>query len=346
MAAEKIPTTMRAWQYATAKGGIDKNLKLNPSAPVPTPKKDQHLVKILATALNPVDYKPAEWPLTSLLLIPKPATPCIDIAGVIVTPAPGSPLKKGQLVFGAASKTPFAAGGLAEYAAVPSGSVISVPEGLSPIDAAACPVAALTAQQSLQPRLKQGSRVFLNGGSGGVGTYAIQIAKQSGAHVTVSCSGANAALCRSLGADEVLDYRASPLLGQLQRLAKDSKPFDLVVDHVFADPLLYWKAHTYTTPQAPFLNVAGTPSWGYIWTTIKINLLPGFLGGGKRRWESMLTESKEDQLREIGGKLASGEMKTVIDRVFAFEEGAEAFTRLKTGRARGKIVVEVAKAGS
>ena len=146
-------------------------------------------------------------PLLSWLAIPKPAIPGIDIVGRIVKPANGSSLKTDQLVFGAASASALAGAGLAEYAAVPSNGVVTVPSGMDLIDAASIPVAGLTAYQSIIPHVKPGSRVFLNGGSGGVGVFAIQIAKAVDCHVTTSCSTTNVELCKSLGADEVIDYK-------------------------------------------------------------------------------------------------------------------------------------------
>ncbi len=89
------PSTMRAWQYSSTKGGLERNLKINLSVKLPKPKPDQHLVQIIATALNPIDYKPAEIPGVARFVITKPATPGIDFAGSIVRPAPGSPFMPG-----------------------------------------------------------------------------------------------------------------------------------------------------------------------------------------------------------------------------------------------------------
>jgi NADPH:quinone reductase-like Zn-dependent oxidoreductase len=115
MASPFPPSTIRAWQYSSTKAGIEKNLKINPSAPLPKPKPNQHPVQVIATALNPVDYKPTEIPLVGRLLVPKPATPGIDFAGCIVTPAIGSSLKRGQVVFGVSGTSPLAGGALSEF---------------------------------------------------------------------------------------------------------------------------------------------------------------------------------------------------------------------------------------
>jgi NADPH:quinone reductase-like Zn-dependent oxidoreductase len=196
MAAPFPPSTIKAWQYMTTKGGLEKNLKLNPSVPLPTPSSTQNLVQIIATALNPVDYKPAENALISRLAIPKPATPGIDFAGLIVTPAAGSPLKRGQLVFGVAGTSPLAAGALSQFAITPKEATVAVPEGIDPIDAATVGVAGLTAYQSIVPRVKKGDKILINGGSGGTGVFGVQIAKAVGCHVTTTCSTANVELCK------------------------------------------------------------------------------------------------------------------------------------------------------
>ncbi|KAK5174629.1 uncharacterized protein LTR77_001710 [Saxophila tyrrhenica] len=344
MTEESLPSTMRIWKYASAKGGIEKHLSLHTSHSLPTPKLDKHLVQVLAVGLNPVDYKPAEA-FIGTLAVKKPATPGFDFAGRIITAASGSTLKPGQLVFGAASTNAVAAGGLAEYIAAPDKIIAAIPSGLSPLTAAGVPVAAVTAYGSLVSHVKTGSRVFLNGGSGGVGTYGIQIAKVLGAHVTVSCSGRNADLCRSLGADEVLDYTARPLLEQLQQAAKTSGPFDHVVDNVFSDPALYYQAHTYTTPTTHFMEVASAPSLAFLRFAFGAQMLPGFLGGGRRKFVVFLSDVNRENIEKIGSWIAEGKVKPVTDQVFPMTEAVEAFKRLKTGRVVGKVIIDVAEEG-
>jgi NADPH:quinone reductase-like Zn-dependent oxidoreductase len=132
MAMSFPPSTIRAWQYSSTKGGLEKNLKINPSTPLPKPNPTQNLVQVIATALNPVDYKPAEIPLVGRLIVPSPATPGLDFAGCIVTPAAGSPFKRGQLVFGVSASTPLAGGALAEFTLTEKESTVALPEGVDP----------------------------------------------------------------------------------------------------------------------------------------------------------------------------------------------------------------------
>lgn len=330
---------MRAWQYSSTKGGVEKNLKINASAPVPQPKPDQHLVQVIATALNPVDYKPAEIPLVGRLIRPKLATPGIDFAGCIVTPATGSPFKRGQLVFGVTGTSPIAGGGLAEFALCALKCTAALPEGTDPIDGATVGVAGLTAYQSIVPRVKKGDNVFINGGSGGTGIFGIQIAKTVGCRVTTTCSTPNVELCKSLGADEVIDYKKTNVLEALKGF---ETKFDHVVDNVGTEKELYWHCHEYMKPGAAYVMVGGGISLDGVGDAVKRKFLPRFLGGIKGNLEGFWPKPNQEDLQQIATWMAEGKVRTVIDTKFSFEEAPKAFEKLKTGRARGKIVVDVA----
>lgn len=318
---------------------MEKNLKLNPSAPIPKPNPNQNLVQIIAVALNPVDYKPAEIPLVGRFIVPKLATPGIDFAGCVVTPATGSALQGGQLVFGVAGTTPVAAGALKEFALVEKDTAVALPEGVDPVDAATIGVAGLSAYQSIVPHVKDGDSVFINGGSGGTGAFGIQIAKAVGCRVTTTCSTANVELCQSLGADQVIDYKKQNIL---EALKASGVKVDHVVDNVGVDSKLYWKCHEFTKPGAVYVMVGGTPSLGLIVNSLKRQLWPGFLGGGKRKIMGFFAQPSREQLERIGAWMKEGKVKALIDEKFLFEDAPKAFHKLKTGRAKGKIVVDVA----
>lgn len=341
MANARLPSTMRVWKYASAEGGLEKNLRLHTSEPLPKPGPNQHLIKVLAVGLNPVDFKPAEAPVIGRIAVKKPATPGFDVSGRIVTPADGSSLEPGHIIFGAASTNALAGGGLAEYITAPAETVCPVPTGVSHVSLAGAPIAAVTAHGSIVPYVRTGSRVFINGGSGGVGTYGIQIAKAVGAHVTVSCSTHNVDLCQSLGADEVLDYTKRPLLEQLRGVATQARPFDLVVDNVFSDPALYFQAHTYTSVNAKFVEVASGPTLSFLRFALGAFLWPSLFGGGRRKFIIAYADIKSKYLEQIGSWVAEGKIKPVTDQIFPMEDAVEAFKRLKTGRARGKVIVSV-----
>ena len=331
-----IPTTFKAWQYRGTKGGLEKNLKLNTIKAPPNPNPNHHQIQIIASSLNPVDHKGAENLLLRRLLIPNPATPGLDFAGRIVTPARGSSLKPGQLVFGVVGSSPFAGGALSEYAFIQPEAAIPLPDGVNVIDAATIGVAGLTAYQSIGNRVKAGDKVFINGGSGGCGVFGIQIAKAMGCYVCTSCSTRNVELCKSLGADRVVDYTEQNVVEALK-----GESFDHVVDNVGNDLGLYWKAHEYTRPGAAYIQVAGDLSLHGLSNNVKVKLWPATLGGGQRKREGILAQLRYAELKQIGDWMKEGKVKAVVDERFGFEEAPKAFEKLKTGRARGKIVVEV-----
>lgn len=343
-----IPSSMQAWQFSQATGGIDKHLALNKSAPLP-PKanslgQDQVLIKVITSALNPVDYKLAESSLLRRLVYGADATPGSDFAGRVVATGPNSgkvskqDLKSGQLVFGKLD-FPSKYGTLAEYTVATRAGCVSIPEGVKEDDAACVGIAGLTAYQSVVPFIRSGNRIFINGGSSGVGTFAIQFAKVLGCHVTVSCSGGNADLCKSLGADEVIDYRIKDVVTELQKGPK----LDLVFDAVGTPAELYWQAHTYTKPEAVFTFIAGSPTLYSMYDIAARSFWPGFLGGGKRPFKFIGVASKADELTKIGEWMAEGKVKAVIDETFGLDDkGApRAYQKLKTGRAKGKILVRM-----
>jgi NADPH:quinone reductase-like Zn-dependent oxidoreductase len=332
-------TSMRAWQYHTASGGVENNLKLNEHTPLPSTTPDQHLVQVIALALNPIDYKPAETPLVGRFMIPKPATPGIDFTGRIIKAAENSELKVGDLVFGASgTMPPFAGGALREFAIAGEGNIVKLPEGLSPFEGACIPVAGLTALQSIVPRVKKGDRVFINGGSGGVGGFGIQIAKEVGCHVTTTCSTANVELCKSLGADEVIDYKKYNVLQVLMSREK----FDHVVDNVGMDKELYWRAHEYLKENKVFILVAQDITLDVMQDQLKRRFLPVCLGGLQRKVEGFFPMPKVDDLNQLGRWMQEGVIKPTIDNIFEFEEAPKAFERLRTKRAQGKIIIDIA----
>lgn len=350
--ASELPRTMKAWQFTSNSPTIEKNLELNTSAPLPARSTslpaDQILVQVLVATLNPVDYKLPEVPLLGRLFTGSPATPSIDFAGRVVTTGPNSKkvsstdLKPGQLVFGRIG-LPTKFGTLAEYTVAPRAACVPIPSGVGVIDAACAGTASLTAYQSIIPKIKGGAgeRVFINGGSGGCGTFGIQIAKASGCHVTASCSGPNVELCESLGADTVIDYRSKDVVAELKKMP----PFDLVVDNVGLPANLYWAAPSYLKPGAPYVQ-PGAPglTLGFVWESIGKQVWP-WLRGGQRPCEFVSLVNRVDDYAQIGRWMQEGKVRAVVDEVFDMEDKGpiRAFEKLRTGRARGKIVVKIAE---
>ena len=285
-----------------------------------------------------MDYKPAENPIFRRVVIPNPATPGIDFSGTIVKPAQNSPLKAGDKVFGCGI-SPFAGGCLAEYALAGTDATVAIPANLSMKDASTIGVAGLTAYQSINPHISSGAHVFLNGGSGGVGVFGIQITKILGANVAVTCSGRNEELCRSLGADEVIDYTKGNIVDELAE-SKFGK-FDHVVDNTMSGLDMFWQAERYCKSDTKMILVAGGPQLKFIWSSLKLKLLPGWAGGMKQSVSGFFAKTDTEELGLLGKWMAEGKMRAVIDSEFAFEDATKAFEKLKTGRARGKIVVQV-----
>jgi len=139
----------------------------------------------------------------------------------------------------------------------------------------------------------------------------------------------------------VLDYNAKPLLDQLRA----GQPFDHVVDNVFSDPAVYFQAHTYTARNAKFIEVASGPTLSSMCFASQALFLPGFLGGGYRKFVILVSDIKSDELDKLVKWVAEGKVKPVTDQIFSMQIVVGAFKRLKTGRARGKVVVDVVGEG-
>lgn len=231
-------------------------------------------------------------------------------------------------------------GTLAEYTLGQPNSLVKLPDSISFSQGAAIGTAAMSALQPLQlANLKAGDSVFINGASGGVGSFTLQIAKLLGAaHVTVTCGPANIDRIKSLGADEVINYRDTNIVDSLKAGAKDTgRLFDVIIDNVGAIDTLYENCHLFVKPGGIFIQVAGTN----ILFTAKRIVLPGFLGGGKRKYSPYLAWNDKNHLQQITDWAGEGKLKVEIDSEFAFEDAREAYEKLRGGRAQGKIVVRV-----
>lgn len=337
-----IPSHFRAWQYSSSKGGLEANLRLNEHVPMPALRSGENLVQIFASGLNPVDYKVAENQL-ALKLIPKPATPGLDYVGRLVKPSTSSLLKAGDIVFGMAGTgftAPFAGGALAEYAVVSDEGAVLVPSGVDLAGAAVCGVAALTAYQSIQPHVKEGDKIFLNGGSGGVGLFGIQVGKALGCHVTVTCSTTNVELCRSLGADTLIDYTKDDVITELTR-GNEKPTYKLAVDNVGGRTDLYYESHRYLVKSGSYIIVAGQVTLKHALDSLVIKLRPAFLGGGKRKVSSIFAKPIAQDYMTIATWMKQGKVKAIIDARFDYDQAPEAFRKLKSGHAKGKTLVTV-----
>ena len=292
-----------------------------------------------------MDFKLPEVPLAGNFATKPPATPSIDYSGRLLKSDPASEdLKAGQLVFGRLDR-PCQLGVLAQQTIAPSDGCVPIPEGVDPDQAATIGTAGLTAYQCIVPYLPSpsGSRIFINGGSGGVGTFAIQIAKALGCYVSTSCSTPNVSLCESLGADEVLDYKSCNIAKSLAEKHKDD-PFDLVVDAVGSPENLFKAADVFLKPQGKFIQPGAHISLAGIRSVTSRALQPSILGGGKRSWCFISVKNSRADFEKIAEMIQQGKVKAVVEEKFAFEDLVRAFERLKTSRTKGKLLVKVGDA--
>lgn len=337
----------KAWQITRSGHLGPSNLTLA-TVEKPSPDaldKNDVLVEVVAASVNPNDYNIVEMGGGAASLVKYPRNPGYDYSGRVV--AVGRrvvDIRPGDVVFGRTD--PVRLGGLAEFVVAPRDGLALVPEGVPVQLAGACGNAALTAYQSLKPYVGRGDRVFLNGGAGGVGTFGIQMAKVLGCHVTVSCSTEKIQLCRSLGADDVIDYRVSDVLRELHARGK---VFSLIVDYVGGTPEnLFMEAKDFLVdePRGHFVAVGSGMNVGAGVSMVVSLALPRFLGGSKHKHETHQTRNSSEDLGQIGAWLADGVIRVVVDSVYEFDNVPAAFARLKTRRAGGKIIVNVQKGQS
>jgi NADPH:quinone reductase-like Zn-dependent oxidoreductase len=294
----------------------------------PVPDAGQVLVKVLAASVNAADWhvlrgRPLFSRATLGLLRPRHKVPGVDVAGRVE--AVGDEVTRftpGDEVY--ANLLDHGYGGFAEYAAVPAGVTALKPAGLSFEEAAAVPMAAVTALQGLgrHGQLQPGQRVLINGATGGVGSFAVQIAKASGAEVTAVTSTGNLELVRSLGADQVVDYTTTDV-------TRDGRRYDLILD-------------TVGNRSVPELRRALAPGGKAAVTgfTRVRGLLAVSLRGGKDVTQVQAHVTAED-LERLAELIEAGKVRPRIDRRYRFAELPAAIAYLEEGHAKAKVVVAV-----
>jgi NADPH:quinone reductase-like Zn-dependent oxidoreductase len=301
----------------------------------PTPQNNQVLIKVHAASVNALDWHllTADIFLVRLmsggLLKPKNKILGADIAGRVEAIGRNvKQFKPGDEVFGDI----FAGGtgGFAEYVSSPESALALKPANLSFEEAAAVPVAAITALQGLrdQGQIQPGQKVLINGASGGVGTFAVQIAKSFGAEVTAVCSARNLDQARSLGADHVIDYTQ-------EDFTKSGQRYDLILAVNGYHPLSAYKRAL--TPKGIYVMAGGSPT-----QIFQAMLLGPWMSesGGKKMGGVSATANQKD-LVMLKGLLEVGKVVPVIDKRYLLSEVPEALRYLGAGHARGKVVVIV-----
>lgn len=345
------PREMRAWQYSTVNKPFESNLSLNTTTVPIVPSKGAEskqciLVKVHAASINPADHKAPLTPLVGKYFNRKPATPGMDYAGIVVQIPAGidTKLKEGDRVFGRLD-FPYQRGTIAEYTLAQPNCIAKLPDNATFAQGAGLGTAVLSAYQSLEPYVKPGDSVFINGGSGGVGSFAIQIAKLLGAsHVTVTCSAANEARVKALGADEVIDYTTTDPVDFLKDAAakEGGRIYDHVVENVGQKTRIYEESHHFLKKGGYDVQVAAPDeSLREGSSVLTRKLRPGFLGGGKRGYVIYLASNDKRAFERISGWLGEGKLQVPIDSEFKFEQAVEAFVRSQSKRAKGKIIVHI-----
>jgi NADPH:quinone reductase-like Zn-dependent oxidoreductase len=303
--------------------------------PKPSPAENAVLIRVRAAGLNPFDWhmmRGTPWFLRLFVGLRKPKRIGLgaDLAGTVVGLGQGvTEFQLGDEVFGTAD------GALAEYVCGAVSGLVGRPANVSGEEAAAVPIAGLTALQALRDKghLKPGDRVLINGAAGGVGTFAVQIAKWQGARVSGVCSVRNAEMARSIGADQVIDYTREDFATSTERY---DVIFDLVGNRALADFRKVLKA------DGVFIGCGGggpeKPA-GELLLGMLRQMVAGWFA--KQKIVGFIARRSKADLEILRELLAKGVIKPVIDRSYSLAEVPEAIRYLEEGHARGKVVIQV-----
>ena len=290
--------------------------------PRPGPKEDQILVRVVAAGINPVDASIRSGRYAKFFGTRLPLIPGSDIAGMVEKSGPKiTKFKNGDSVFAYTDLKD--GGGYAEYAVATEREAALKPRSLTYVESAAVPIVGLTAWQALvdTAKLSAGQTVLIHGGSGGVGTFAVQVAKARGAKVVATASTANQDLLKQLGADVAIDYTK-------QKFEDVAKDVDVVLDSVGKDTL----ARSY-----------GVVKKGGFIVSIVARPDPAELDKHGIRGAALSVEPNADELAEIGKLIDQKKIKVIVSQTFPLSEAMKAQEQVATGHTRGKIVLKVAE---
>ena len=315
-------------------------------ADMPTPelRDDEVLVRVHAAGVNQLDSKLRDGEFKLILPYRLPLILGHDVAGEVVkVGARVRQFKPGDEVYARADD--FRIGTFAEFVPVKEASLALKPRGLTMEEAASVPLVALTAWQALvvKANLKKGQKVFIQAGSGGVGTLAIQLSKHLGATVATTTSAANVALVKSLGADVVIDYRAQDFEDVLSN-------YDVVLNS--QDGTTLEKSLRVLKTGGKLISISGPPDPDFgqqIGAPAVVRLVMRLLSAGIRRrakrrgvaYSFLVMKANGSELREIARLFEAGVIRPVVDRVFPFESTNDALAYVEAGRAKGKVVVKL-----
>ncbi|WP_441252183.1 NADP-dependent oxidoreductase [Tardiphaga sp. 71_E8_N1_1] len=314
------------------------------NVPEPEVQDTDVLVRVHATAVNLLDSKLRDGEFKLILPYRPPFILGHDVAGTVVrTGSRASRFKVGDEVY--ARPRDHRVGTFAEFIAINEADVALKPKNLSMTEAASIPLVGLTAWQALVEvgKVKPGQKVFIQTGSGGVGTFAIQLAKHLGATVATTTSAKNAELVKSLGADVVIDYKT-------QDFEKVLSGYDLVLNS--QDPKTLDKSLGVLKPGGQLISISGPPDPAFAkeaGLNLFLKLIMRLLSRGVRkkaerlglRYSFLFMRAQGQQLSEITSLIEAGVIRPVVDKVFPFENTGDALAYVETGRAKGKVVIAV-----
>lgn len=289
----------------------------------PLPNDDEVLIKILSASVNAADYRSLK-----LGIIPKGKIFGADIAGRVELVGKNiRQFKVGDEVIGELSNVGF--GGFAQYTVAPENALVLKPAGLSFEEAAALPLAAVTALQALRNKgnLQKGQKILIVGSSGGVGTYAVQLAKYFGAEVTAVCSTRNEEQTKMLGADIIVDYTK-------QDFTKGNQRYDLIIAINGNYPLSAYKR--LLNKNGIYVMVGGAMT-----QIIKSLLLGRLMSFGSKKMLTLSAKSNQKDLELIVKLAAEGKIRPVIESQYSLDKASEAMNYLSKGHVRGKVVITV-----
>ena len=312
--------------------------------PMPQLGEDEVLVEVHAAAVNLLDAKILKGEFKLILPYRTPFVLGHDVAGVVVRVGAGvRQFKLGDEVY--ARPPDLRIGTFAEFVAVKESALAPKPRNTSMEEAASLPLVGLTAWQALveKAQLKKGQKVFIQAGSGGVGTFAIQLAKHLGAFVATTTSAANVALVQSLGADLVVDYRQDDF-------EKVLRGYDVVLNS--QDGKTLEKSLQVLKPGGRLISISGPPDPAFAnaihapWMVKQVirMLSQGVRNKARRRdvdYAFLFMQANGSQLRQITALVESGAIRPVLDRVFPFESTNEALAYVESGHAKGKVVIKL-----
>lgn len=323
--------------------GANRALQLA-DVPEPQLRDDEVLVQVHAAGVNQLDSKIRDGQFKLILPYRLPLILGHDVAGVVVKAGPRvRQFKPGDEVY--ARTDDFRIGTFAEFVPVKESSLAPKPKGLTMEEAASIPLVGLTAWQALveTAKLTKGQRVFIQAGSGGVGTFAIQLARHLGATVATTTSAANFELVRGLGANVVIDYRTQDFEDVLH-------DYDVVLNS--QDGKALGKSLRVLKGGAKLVSISGPPDPAFgrnIAAPAFVRLVMRLLSSGIRRrarsrgidYSFVFMKADGGQLREITRLIEAGAIRPVVDKVFAFESTNEALAYAEAGHAKGKVVIKI-----